>query len=570
MEKVFCNNFYSSFNKCMGKNKILIKDNVFSNIIYDNKITLLHITSNYSNVISSKFLLPSIGCMFGGVYTTPLYFDKNKDVYRLHNLGVRYITETKEIAKINSKNENETKSLLIEIETENIGLCGVNYLKSGEVNYDTYCELINILPLDLTDNTKNNILKFYENITSFIEYLVNNKNISPDFALLNELNILIPHCPILSYIYFEAFSIAIMLNEKSTENNLYMNLGELYNGNYRKILFTLYPELFKQFNLSLFNPTLNDLKKHILEDVCNFDDFCHDILLILQELLLDTLCNFSDTKKENIFKFNDEKIFNIIVPAIGHHIRLLKSNNVNFFDFKTKFHKSNTNKFWKILKEKNNIIYYNSVIPKGEVAINPQINNKITIYDGIIDCDKDSNLYYAKKNKTLNLTIKPQLLDNKFIVMNSHKIQNDGTNFIPNPNSVMNGFQDIKNSMDKAQFVKKISTDIGFDTNNTLEKRFLKIKEEFDELKNEIDLYLNDNSIDAINIKKEMGDLLFAIGGLANMMNFSMTECLDLTIDKFVFRTCYVEKKLKEIGQDFSNGDINKMCEWWNEAKKIK
>lgn len=65
-----------------------------------------------------------------------------------------------------------------------------------------------------------------------------------------------------------------------------------------------------------------------------------------------------------------------------------------------------------------------------------------------------------------------------------------------------------------------------------------------------------------------MGNLLFSTNGLANQLGFKTKDCLNITIEKFVFRTCYVEDKLHENGQDFSTGYIKQMCEWWKEAKK--
>lgn len=66
-----------------------------------------------------------------------------------------------------------------------------------------------------------------------------------------------------------------------------------------------------------------------------------------------------------------------------------------------------------------------------------------------------------------------------------------------------------------------------------------------------------------------MGDLLFSTSGLANQLGFKTKDCLEMTIDKFVFRTCYVEDKLREKNQDFNTGDLKEMCDWWREAKKI-
>lgn len=136
--------------------------------------------------------------------------------------------------------------------------------------------------------------------------------------------------------------------------------------------------------------------------------------------------------------------------------------------------------------------------------------------------------------------------------------------------SLMNGFQKIEDTLEKAQFVKAKSTEIGFDTNNTIEKAFKKIEEEFNELKVEVEKYLNNGSKNLVDLQKELGDLIFSTSGLGNQLNFKTKDCLEMTIDKFVFRTCYVEDKLKENGKNFSNGDIEQMCDWWREAKKYK
>ena len=233
--------------------------------------------------------------------------------------------------------------------------------------------------------------------------------------------------------------------------------------------------------------------------------------------------------------------------------------------------------------------------------------------------------------------------------------------------SVMNGYQKFGNVLDQAQFIKKVSTDIGFDTNDSVAKAFDKIQEELKEVEDEVITYLDNKARNLIDLQKETGDLLFAVCGLANKINIKAKDCLEvkikliskddnredltildkaqflqekkkdigfcqkdnarnafqkikeefdmammeiqykhekkksdntakihtaignllfsvcglantvksradvcleMTIDKFVFRNCYVETKLKEAGKDFSTGDMRDMCRWWNEAKK--
>ena len=134
-----------------------------------------------------------------------------------------------------------------------------------------------------------------------------------------------------------------------------------------------------------------------------------------------------------------------------------------------------------------------------------------------------------------------------------------------------------KTLLDIAQQIKQKSTDVGFDTNNSVEKAFNKINEEFLELKEEVELYLkNSNSSnqnfqpDSTEVQKEMGDLMFAICALANKLGVRANDCLEMTVDKFTFRSKFVEEKLTKNGLTHKTCEITKMCEWWSEAKKIK
>lgn len=138
-----------------------------------------------------------------------------------------------------------------------------------------------------------------------------------------------------------------------------------------------------------------------------------------------------------------------------------------------------------------------------------------------------------------------------------------------NQQRLMAGVDKIENTMDKAQFTKQKAVEVEFVPDDSIEGVFAKIAEEFDELKTEIQAHSSTNhSIE--KIQGEMGDLLFSICGLANKLSIKAEDCLQMTIDKFVFRTGYVEDKLLENGQDFTTGDLNEMCAWWEDAKKVK
>ncbi len=134
---------------------------------------------------------------------------------------------------------------------------------------------------------------------------------------------------------------------------------------------------------------------------------------------------------------------------------------------------------------------------------------------------------------------------------------------------IMDGVGEIENTMDRAQFTKQQAVKVGFVLDDSVAGTFVKIAEEFDELKAEVESH-SSTSPNIENLQGEMGDLLFSICGLANKLGIKAEDCLQMTIDKFVFRTGYVEDKLLENGQDFSNGNMDNMCVWWEDAKKVK
>jgi len=137
--------------------------------------------------------------------------------------------------------------------------------------------------------------------------------------------------------------------------------------------------------------------------------------------------------------------------------------------------------------------------------------------------------------------------------------------------SAMYGVQNVEYILDQAQEIKKRATDIGFDVNNSPEKAYQKIKEEYDELGEELEVYSKNNSQEnLLKIKKELGDVFFALCALCNKLNLSAKETLELTNEKFVFRNFYVEKKLKEQNLDFKTASLDQMCKLWQEAKKVK
>jgi tetrapyrrole methylase family protein/MazG family protein len=116
--------------------------------------------------------------------------------------------------------------------------------------------------------------------------------------------------------------------------------------------------------------------------------------------------------------------------------------------------------------------------------------------------------------------------------------------------------------MDRAYALQKKAAKAGFDWPDT-EGVIAKIKEEL----NEVQLAMNkEHNVQAI--EEELGDLLFSVINLCRFLKMEPSVVLRRTNSKFTERFKYVEKKMKETGQEMKQENLDIMENYWNEAKK--
>ena len=119
--------------------------------------------------------------------------------------------------------------------------------------------------------------------------------------------------------------------------------------------------------------------------------------------------------------------------------------------------------------------------------------------------------------------------------------------------------------MDRAYALQKKASKAGFDWPDT-EGVIGKIKEELNEAKEAI------NSEQATGnrekIEEELGDLLFSAVNLCRFLKVEPSVALRRTNSKFIGRFKYVEKKMKETGQEMKKENLEVMDAFWEEAKK--
>jgi len=114
--------------------------------------------------------------------------------------------------------------------------------------------------------------------------------------------------------------------------------------------------------------------------------------------------------------------------------------------------------------------------------------------------------------------------------------------------------------MDRAYKLQKKAAKAGFDWPDT-EGVIAKVKEELDEVQDASGVS------HLAELEEELGDLLFSVINLCRFLKVEPSVALRRTNTKFIERFKYVEKKMKESGQEMIKENLNIMDKFWNEAK---
>nr|AFK83724.1 MazG family protein [uncultured bacterium 35A20] len=118
--------------------------------------------------------------------------------------------------------------------------------------------------------------------------------------------------------------------------------------------------------------------------------------------------------------------------------------------------------------------------------------------------------------------------------------------------------------MDRAYKLQKKAAKLGFNWQST-EGVIEKIQEEIGEVQDALR-----SSKDDGKLEEELGDLLFSAINLCRYLKVDPSVALRRTNGKFTERFKYVEKKMKETGQEMNNENLEIMEGFWIESKKAK
>jgi MazG family protein len=120
--------------------------------------------------------------------------------------------------------------------------------------------------------------------------------------------------------------------------------------------------------------------------------------------------------------------------------------------------------------------------------------------------------------------------------------------------------------MEAHQISTKVAR-VGFDW-KSVDEIFEKLEEEVDELRRAIEHHKqSDDEAEHVQVREEIGDLLFVVTNIARQLNVEPEAALKLANRKFRRRFAHIEKRLLEQNRKFDETSPPELEELWQEAK---
>lgn len=129
--------------------------------------------------------------------------------------------------------------------------------------------------------------------------------------------------------------------------------------------------------------------------------------------------------------------------------------------------------------------------------------------------------------------------------------------------TVLSGVPDALPALIKSYRIQDKACNVGFDWKEKGQV-WNKVKEEFDELKVEID------HMDAEKMEEEFGDLLFSMINAARLYKINPENALEKCNQKFIRRFNHVEAQAMKQGRELKDLTLEEMDRYWNEAKAME
>lgn len=398
--------YHSAFLKDLANNK---------------KLFLGHITFQLDEIIKSKHLYSSGGCLIGSMYCFP-FSKTGASEYRFHNLGEYILCE-----EAAGRNKKAPDVILFEINLSaqsHGNLLGVNYLKLGEIHYDLFSDLEYLLSsrelFELKRIIEKNIVQSLPFFRLCYEAWLGQTPVMSEifFQTLNET---IPRIPVLGYMYFECIAEYLMLYSDSVDAQKWLRYKEIYNTPYKRLTYGLYPEYKKSFRLSDFNPSLKDLYTHISKEkhFLNFNNAHFSEYIVKRMICQVNQFLVSEGGQEKIVAnktWSLERMSEFCKPLIGHMIHRELRSFGRYPDFYFYYDQLKALQAWNYWNHMGVAIPFNGVFPKGEVGINPA-NPELAFRSFRCKIKSKDGFLFAEPAEELQIRLVPRLVDLKYTLM---------------------------------------------------------------------------------------------------------------------------------------------------------
>ncbi|PIR40041.1 MAG: hypothetical protein COV33_01710 [Candidatus Zambryskibacteria bacterium CG10_big_fil_rev_8_21_14_0_10_34_34] len=402
--------------RCIENTKLYSNNKIYDFMDGD-YIYLVHITTKKKDIVNEKRIMCSGGCLVGSIYCVPAYkISKNK--FTLHNLG-KFIFQ-KEVSYFSENNSNPSILLFKIKKPKNFKYSGLNYLKLGKFHMNVYQELKFLLHINERRETDEMILKMVDWSRELIYLLYKYKRniLYKDFDnFYTILKKTITNVPIFGYFLFEITSEFVVSYQNDENSKYYAKKREIFVGNFKDLVFGVVPNLTKNFDLGQFLPDINKLE--IEFDKLGLDIKKYKIFMI--NSLIYYVKNYLFNKKinQNFFSENISIMeCNKICPHFVGHIlhRIIRKMN-RYPDFHVNFDTYKAIKIWNYWNKNNIYFPSNSIMPKGEMGINPTIPDlEYTVYDTKV-LENDEKKFIFEPKKKLDIKITPQLIELSKLIM---------------------------------------------------------------------------------------------------------------------------------------------------------
>ncbi len=390
-------------------------------------ITLIHVTTSLSEIEKNGYMYASGGCLGASIYVVPLNADGT-----LHNL-TRFLLDVEVPRSLKAQNRRKEKIELIAIHIpqkvirkSNLKESGFDYLTLGTVQSKIFRQMLdlNVFSEDDIKLIKREILEQINSSKNLFQVSTQHDQSVSDqdyFYLLDQSR---KAMPFLGYIYFETLIECICLLQDDNQAMESFDNGELLNSHFKTLVFDISPNLFKAFKLVNFSPDLDTILNYLEKKSGEgkiFNEFSREKFAYLfrnricQNIRLKTLGGKNLPRKltfDSILENNPELIGHLFHKTV-REIPNLAQQHFLYEEIKAEV-------IWNEWNRKGVICPYNSIVPKGEMGINPRYPKlSYKIYTANID-PESKKLFYERE---LNVKLAPKLINPSISLMGApHKL----------------------------------------------------------------------------------------------------------------------------------------------------